>query len=60
MDGNDIYLVNYRHINCEPLKSITQLPEKEAYELAEKLYKESHAVLINVLAQILKGTISID
>ena len=40
MDVNDIYLVNYRHSNCEPLKSITQLPEKEACKLAEKLFKE--------------------
>lgn len=41
MDINDIYLVNYRHSNCEPLKSITQLSEKEAYTLAKRLYEES-------------------
>ena len=38
---DNIYLVNYRTTNCEPLKSITRLPEKEAFELAEKLYKEN-------------------
>ena len=41
MDANDIYIVNYRHSNCEPLKSITQLPEDEAFALAKKLYEES-------------------
>ena len=41
MSSNDIFLINYRHPNCEPLKSITQLPEKEAFVLAKKLYLES-------------------
>ncbi len=38
---NDIYLVNYRPQNSEPLKSITQLSKNEALALAEKLYTEN-------------------
>ncbi len=41
MGNNDIYLVNYRYNSSEPLKSITQLSEKEAFCVADKLYKES-------------------
>ena len=36
-----IYLVNYRHRNCEPMKSITQLPREEAFQLAAKLYEDN-------------------
>jgi len=36
-----MFLVNYRHSNCEPLKSITQLPKDEAVKLAKKLYSEN-------------------
>jgi hypothetical protein len=39
MNTNDIYLVNYRVQSVEPLMSITRLPEKEAFELSDKLYK---------------------
>ncbi len=39
--ADGLYLVNYYHANCTPLKSITQLPKKEAFALAEKLYEES-------------------
>jgi len=39
MDG--ITLVNYAHTNCTPMKSITQLPEAEAFALAAKIYAES-------------------
>ena len=38
---NDIYLVNYRVQNIEPLKNIMRLPKKEAFELSDKLYKEN-------------------
>ena len=38
---DEIYLVNYRTIKCEPLKSITRLPEKEAVEVAKKLYDDN-------------------
>ena len=41
MSTSDIWLVNYRHPKDEPLKSITQLPEKEAFSLAKKLFDES-------------------
>ena len=40
----DIYLKHYTHINNEPLKSITQLPEKEALSLAIKHRDESPCV----------------
>ncbi|HBN83378.1 MAG TPA: hypothetical protein DDZ89_05990 [Clostridiales bacterium] len=41
MNENKIILVNYSYNSSEPLKSITQLSEKEAFAVAEKLYKES-------------------
>ena len=37
----DICLKYYCHINNEPLKSITKLPEKEALDLAKKLRDEN-------------------
>ena len=41
MNTNNIYLVNHRPKNCEPLMSITRLPKKEAFKLAKKLYEEN-------------------
>jgi hypothetical protein len=41
MDVGDICLKYYCHINNEPLKSITQLPENEALGLAKKLRDEN-------------------
>jgi hypothetical protein len=38
----NLFLVNYRTIKCERLKSITRLSEKEAFEAAAKLYEENH------------------
>jgi len=38
---DSITLVNYAHTKCTPMKSITQLPEAEAFELAAQLYTES-------------------
>jgi hypothetical protein len=34
---SDIYIVHYCHIECEPLKSITELPEEEAFKMANML-----------------------
>lgn len=36
-----LYLVNYRHKDSIPCKSITELPFEEAKKLAEKLYADS-------------------
>jgi len=41
MDIKNICLKHYCHINNEPLKSITQLPEIEALDLAKKLRDEN-------------------
>jgi len=41
MDAKDIFIVNYRHSNCEPMKSITLLPKEDALILANKLYTKS-------------------
>ena len=38
---NEIYLVNHRPPNCQPLKSIMRLPKKEAFELAAQLKSET-------------------
>lgn len=38
---SDLYIVNYRHTNSEPLKSITALSKDEAFLIAENLYKEN-------------------
>lgn len=37
----ELYLVNYRHKDSEPFKSITDLPLEKAKKLAERLYKSS-------------------
>lgn len=37
----NLFLVNYRHTNSEPLKSITSIPFEEAKSLADNLYKNS-------------------
>jgi hypothetical protein len=39
---NNIHLVNYRTAKCEPLKSITRLPKKEAFEVAKSLHEANH------------------
>jgi len=38
MTNNKLYLVNYCHSNSEQMKSITELPEQEAFAIAKKLY----------------------
>ncbi len=35
----DVFLVNYRHSASKPMKSISQLPEEDAYKMAAQLYK---------------------
>ena len=36
-----LYIINYCHNNCEPLKNIMRLPKNEAFALAEKLAEEN-------------------
>lgn len=38
---NQLYIVNYCHHNCEPLKNIMRLPKDGAFALAEKLAEEN-------------------
>ena len=38
---NQLYIVNYCHNNCEPLKNIMRLPKEEAFALATKLAEEN-------------------
>lgn len=38
---DQLFIVNYCHNNCEPLKNIMRLPKDEAFALAEKLAKEN-------------------
>lgn len=44
IDINKLYLVNYCHPNCEPLKNIMRLPEEEAFQLANKMAKENSGI----------------
>lgn len=34
---SDLYIVNYCHKSCEPLKNIMRLPKDQAFELARKM-----------------------
>lgn len=34
---SELFIVNYCHPDCEPLKSVTRLPEKDAYAAAQEL-----------------------
>lgn len=36
-----LYIINYCHNNCEPLKNIMRLPKEEAFTLAGKLAEEN-------------------
>lgn len=40
----NISIVNYRHKDSLPLKSIMHLPKSEAFQVAEKLYSQSQCV----------------
>lgn len=37
IDTDELYIVNYCHPNCIPLKNICRLPEKEAFSLAYEM-----------------------
>jgi len=38
---DQLYIINYCHNNCEPLKNIMRLPREEAFALAAKLAEEN-------------------
>lgn len=38
---DQLFIVNYCHNNCEPLKNIMRMPKDEAFALAEKLAEEN-------------------
>ena len=38
---SELYIVNYCHKNCEPLKNIMRLPKEEAFALANKLAEQN-------------------
>ena len=38
---DQLYIINYCHNNCEPLKNIMRLPKEEAFVLAAKLAEEN-------------------
>lgn len=40
----DLYLINYCHPNCVPLKNIMRLPQSEAYKLASKMAAENQNI----------------
>lgn len=40
----EISLVNYSHRGCEPLKSITQLSEEEAFKKAKEICKSNKGI----------------
>ncbi len=50
-----IYIVNYCHPGCEPLKSITQLKEAESFELARELSLHNSGVAFNRFGDDYKG-----
>ena len=37
MNTGDLYIVNYCHRNCVPLKNIMRLPKEEAFKLAYEM-----------------------
>lgn len=37
IDIKDLFIVNYRHANCVPLKNIMRLPKEEAFALAYQM-----------------------
>ena len=41
MNTDDLYIVNYCHNSCVPLKNIMWLPKKQAFELAYKMAAEN-------------------
>ena len=41
MNADDLYIVNYCHRSCVPLKNIMWLPKEQAFELAYKMAVEN-------------------
>ena len=37
INTDDLYIINYCHPNCEPLKNIMRLPKDEAFAFAQKM-----------------------
>ncbi len=37
IDIDELYIVNYCHKNCTPLKNLIRLPKKEAFSLAYEM-----------------------
>lgn len=44
---DDVYIVNYCHPGCEPLKSITRLSEPESFALARELSAKNNGTAFN-------------
>lgn len=51
----DIYIVNYCHAGCVPLKSITQLSEAESFTIAIGLSQKNEGVAFNRFGEDYKG-----
>lgn len=47
---DELYIVNYSHHNCVPGRSITRLPEAEAYATAKRLAAENEGTSIGRFA----------
>lgn len=41
MDTDELYIVNYCHRNCVPLKNIMRLPKEQAFALARELAEQN-------------------
>ena len=41
IDIKELYIVNYCHLNCKPLRNIMRLPEKQAFEKAGELVRKN-------------------
>ena len=54
---DDLYIVNYCHPNCVPLRNIMRLPKDEAYalahEMAEKIKKPRRFIDSPILKTII-------
>lgn len=42
MKDQELYIVNYCHKNCEPLKNIMRLPKAEAFALAKQMAEQNN------------------
>ena len=41
INTDDLYIINYCHPNCEPLKNIMRLPKDEAFAFAKKMAEKN-------------------